>query len=630
MITLQNVSKNFGKRVLFSDVSLRINAGEKVGLIGPNGAGKTTLFSMIRKKSEISSGSINIQKNIRIGYLSQEAKFSSKCKVLDEVVSGDDLIKKLVREKEKLENKNLAGSDKYGDILHKLEHLGFFDLEYKAEKVLMGLGFKKEELKKPVINLSGGWQMRVLLAKLLVCPYDLLLLDEPTNYLDLEAALWFKEYLSGFNGTFIMISHDKAYLNEVANYTLILQQGKIAKVKGNYQHYIEINRQKRVHLIKQFEAQQKKIKQLETFCQRFHAQPNKASQVRAKRRQLEKMEKIVLPVDRHESIKKFNFPKCIRSGYKVAGLDNISKSYGKLTVYNNFDFEVIRGEKAILVGPNGAGKSTLLKILAGVIDIDKGKRFIGSNVDIGYFSQTRMDVLNKNNTVLEEALSVSTNQVNTEAVRTILGAFLFSGDDVEKKVSVLSGGEKSRLILAKLLVNPPNFLLLDEPTTHLDVDAVDALVKALNEYDGTFVCISHDINFVRSVTNVVYRVSSGNVNKFPGDFNDYLKKFKDGTIDKIYVKIKKGHKIKKKKMKEKEYSEEEKNDINKKLSEKIKNLRKRKENLEVKRYSKERVISNPRHSKTVKKEYQEHLQKINDKISAIDEKINQCKEKFIK
>ncbi|MDD5078428.1 MAG: ABC-F family ATP-binding cassette domain-containing protein, partial [Candidatus Omnitrophica bacterium] len=524
MLNINNLSKNYGTKVLFKNVSLNINQGEKIGLIGPNGAGKSTLFSLILQETEASEGEVRLNKGAYIGYLPQESKFSSERTVLAELTEGDERILTLKREKNNLESSNRAGSNRYGEVLHELEILGFFELEHKAKKILSGLGFKERDFNRPISQLSGGWQMRALLGKLLTYHYDLLLLDEPTNYLDLNAALWLKDYLSGFRGTFIMISHDRAFLTDVTNYTLILENGEITKVHGNYQHYEEIKAQRRTHLIKQCKEQDKKIEQLEQFVARFHAQPNKAASVRAKRRVLEKMdeEKVVVPPDPRQSIGNFTFPQTRRSGHKVISLENIYKSYGEIKVYEGLDFEISQGEKAVLAGENGAGKSTLLKILAGIVDIDSGTRTVGYNVDIGYFSQTRTDVLSLENTVLQEAYSAAPGYMAEESIRTILGAFLFTGDDAEKKVKVLSGGEKSRLILAKLLINPPNFLLLDEPTTHLDVDAVEALVRALKDYQGTIVFISHDIYFVRSVANNVFEVKSGRVRKFPGSFDYYL------------------------------------------------------------------------------------------------------------
>lgn len=604
-----------------------INRGEKIGLIGPNGAGKTTFFSLILGKSEVSAGNISVNKKARIGYLAQESSFSSDRTVLLELTEGDDLILNLKREKEALESENKASLPRYGEVLHELEVFGYFELEYKAKKILMGLGFKERDFFRPIKELSGGWQMRVLLAKLLTCPYDILLLDEPTNYLDLNAALWFKDYLAGFSGTFIMISHDKAFLDEVANYTLVLENAAMVKIKGNYEQYLRILEEKRVHALKQFKEQDKKKEQLKKFVSRFHAQPNKAAQVRAKRRVLEKMEEIVVPADRRESIRKFHFPQTKNSGYRVAVLERIAKAYGEIKVYQDFDFEIVKGEKGVLVGDNGAGKSTLLKILAGVIEIDRGRRILGHNVDVGYFSQTRMDVLNPHNTVLEEAYSAVSGDMSIEAVRTILGAFLFSGDDAGKSVKVLSGGEKSRLILAKLLINPPNFLLLDEPTTHLDVDAVEALIKALKAFEGTMVVISHDIYFVRSVANVIFDVKHGTVRKFPGNFDYYMERKKKGELDEnLNANSQKGNffpgEIK-------DSGKIDSQSYNAELADKVTKLRTRKEKLQLEKYAVMRVLSNPRHSRDTVKEYEDKLKKIENKIFTIDHKIKDLKTKFV-
>ncbi|MDD5004959.1 MAG: ATP-binding cassette domain-containing protein [Candidatus Omnitrophica bacterium] len=628
MITLNNLSKKYGARILFNNFSLTINSKEKIGLVGPNGAGKSTLFQIILGKTEPSTGAVQINRGIFIGYLPQESSFHSERTVLSELTEGYDVISNLKKEKEELESKNEAGSKRYGDVLHELESLDYFNLEHKAKKILSGLGFKERDFNRPIKELSGGWQMRTLLAKLLVFNYDLLLLDEPTNYLDLNAALWLKDYLAGFKGAFVMISHDKAFLDEVVNYTLILENSSVFKVEGNYEHYERIKEEKRTYLIKQFKEQEKKRKQLQDFIYRFHAQPNKAASVRAKRTAIEKMGNIIVPPDVRESIRDFHFPTARRSGYRVINLENISKSYGETQVYKDFDFEIIQGEKAVLAGENGAGKSTLLKILAGVIPIDSGNRVAGHNVDIGYFSQTRMDVLNPDNTVLNEAYAASSGTMSQEAMRTILGAFLFSGDDVDKKVSILSGGEKSRLILAKLLINPPNFLLLDEPTTHLDVDAVEALVRALKDYNGTLVCISHDIYFVRSVANVVFEVKDGNVRKFPGNFDYYLEKRKEKSyIPHKAIKVKPeaaSQSDAKENLKE---EEKRRKAHNAGIEEEIKKLQKERDKLNLEHYSKSRAVATPRsyRDNQMLEEYILRIQDIEKRIPEINEEIKQLR-----
>ena len=643
MITVTHLSKNYGKKVLFEDISFNINRQEKIGLIGPNGSGKSTFFSLVLGEVEPSSGEVKLVKNTHIGYLAQEASFKSEHTVLGELTEGDERIMRLLKEKEELEAKNEAGSNRYGEALHNLEALGYFELEHKAKKILMGLGFKEKDFSRPINQMSGGWQMRALLAKLLTYHYDLLLLDEPTNYLDLNAALWLKDYLADFKGTFIMISHDKAFLTDVTNYTLILENGKISKVHGNYEHYEQIKKERRVHLEKQFKEQEKKREQLEKFVTRFHAQPNKAAAVRAKRTALERLEKeaVELSEDPRESIGKFSFPATMRSGHKVIMLEKISKSYADIQVYKDFDFEITQGEKAVLAGENGAGKSTLLKILAGAIDIDSGLRTVGHNVEIGYFSQTRTDVLHLENTVLQEAYSAAPGYMTQETIRTILGAFLFTGDDdAEKKVKVLSGGEKSRLILAKLLINPPNFLLLDEPTTHLDVDAVDALVKALSDYAGTVVFISHDIYFVRSIANVVFEVKAGRVRKFHGNFDYYLEKNEEPEVILAEKKPKydaqkiaaEEAKLKAKEEEKRRKEEEKKRKVhNATLREQINKLEKKKENLQVESYAKARALSDPKifREEDTAKEYGRRLKEIVKLVAEIDAEIRKLEEQII-
>jgi ATP-binding cassette, subfamily F, member 3 len=637
LISISSLSHSFGSKTLFHNISLTINRGEKIGLIGPNGAGKSTLFHFILGDAEPQEGQVITPKGVRAGYLPQEMHFSSTNTVLGELTEGDEHIKNLRRQKDDLEANHQAGTQAYGDVLHELETLGFFTLEHKAKFILAGLGFKEKDFTKSVAALSGGWQMRTLLGKLLTYPYDVLLLDEPTNYLDLNAALWLKDYLASFQGTFIMISHDKAFLTEVTNYTLILENGSVYKVQGNYEHYEEIKRRNLIFLEKQFKEQEKKREQLEQFVARFHAQPNKAAAVRSKRTALERLEKeaVKLPEDARRSIASFRFPPAASSGHRVMRLEGISKAYADVQVYRDFDFEITKGERAVLAGENGAGKSTLLKILAGVIPIDAGERIAGHHVEPGYFSQTRTDVLNVENSVLQEAYSAAPGYMAREQLRAILGAFLFRGDDVDKPVRVLSGGEKSRLILAKLLINPPNLLLLDEPTTHLDVDAIDALVKALLDYQGTIVFISHDIHFVRSVANVVFEVKDGRVRKFPGAFDYYLEK-KDhmpaqGVVSAVKVdkgkanleaREREGHAQKKH-----DDEERKRKEHNAAIKLEVEKLLRRKEALKLEHAAKSRTLSSPRdyHSEKMRLDYKQRLAVIEELIIDVDAQVKKLR-----
>jgi len=523
MITISNLSKNFDERMLLEDVSLSIFPGERIGLTGPNGAGKSTLFQIILGQLEPTEGSVNIQKGLNIGYMAQEVKYTSDRTVMEEMTSGDDEIRRLLEEKHKLEDEHKADSPRYGDILEQLEHKGIYEMEHKAEKILMGLGFKEEEFHKPISHLSGGWQMRTQLAKMLTYKYDLILLDEPTNYLDLEATIWLKGYLANYDGSFIIISHDKVFLNDVTNYTLVLDDARMTKVKGNYEAYEEAKEVRNRSLEKQQKVVEAKREQLERFTERFHAQPNMSSAVRNKRKMLDRLEVIRIPQEKH-SIRDFEFPKTVESGYTVMSMTNIHKAYGDKKIYTGLDFEITKGQKLCLVGPNGAGKSTLLKMIAGVLEPDAGTRKLGHQVNLGYFSQTRLDVLNPARTVFEELASATERSVPQAQMRTLLGVFNFRGDDVFKHVRVLSGGEKSRLILAKLLINPPNFICLDEPTTHLDIDGVEALTSCFQKYEGTLCFISHDLFFVKNIANHIVEVIPGELKNYHGNLDYYLEK----------------------------------------------------------------------------------------------------------
>lgn len=638
MITINNLTMGFTQRTLFKDVSFSIFPNEKIGLTGPNGSGKTTLFSIIQGQMESTAGNIQIQRNINIGSLPQEAVFTSTRTVMEELTEGDARIKSLMAEKRKLEDDMKADSIRYGDVLHELEVLGIYDLENKSEKILSGLGFKQTDFHKPINELSGGWRMRTLLAKLLVYQYDLLLLDEPTNYLDLDATLWLKDFLANYQGAFVLISHDRVFLNAVTNYTILLEGAQMTKVKGSYEEY---EAQKDIN-VKMLERKQKEIEkkrdQLERFTQRFHAQPNRAAAVRNKRKMIERLEDIELPQE-HRSIKEFKFQEIKQSGYVVAKLENIAKSYGEKVVYKNLDLEITKGQKVCLVGPNGAGKSTLLKMLAGVIEPDAGTVKYGHQVDVGYFSQTRLDVLNPERTAFDEVTAACPGGVPALQVRTLLGLFNFHGDDVFKPVKVLSGGEKSRVILGKLLINPPNFMLLDEPTTHLDLDGVKALTTAFKEFEGTVCFISHNLYFIKEIADFIVDVNGGVIKGYPGGLEYYLEKKAMNEQEKKDAQIKEQQNKQREAKNEQKFSKTDSkiDELHRKhksalqrikdIKQEIKNLEQEKDTLETESYVKSRQLADsygkdPQQAK----EYGQKLKWIQGRQREIESTINRLNE----
>lgn len=506
MITLRNVHKSFGNQVLLEGASLQINGGDRFALVGPNGAGKSTLFKLILGKEEPDSGEISLRTGVTFGYLPQEtADFS-----------GGTVLEEALRPSASLRGNNDDGSPtaSFGDDVS-TDHP-------KAKKILVGLGFKQTEFERPVSELSGGWQMRVAIARLLIEAPDLIMLDEPTNHLDLESLLWFQNYLQNYRGAIFLISHDREFINSIVSRIVEVREQKLNIYTGTFEDYLAQKKLEEENLISAYKRQQKEIEELEDFIMRFRAKASTASRAQAKVKQLEKMERIVLP----EELKTvgFSFPQPARAGQNVLTLKNIRQSYdGKNWVYDGLDLNLERGQKIALVGPNGAGKSTLLKMLAGVIPFQEGERKLGFNVEAGYFSQHRAEMFKPGRTVFEEACDTRRNHSET-TIRTVLGSFLFHGETVFKKVEVLSGGEKSRLGLAKLLLDPPNLILLDEPTTHLDIASVDMLINALSSFEGTIVLISHDVYFIRKIAGQIIHVKHGKVTWYPGDYDYFLHK----------------------------------------------------------------------------------------------------------
>jgi ATP-binding cassette, subfamily F, member 3 len=505
MLTIADVSKSYGTRELFADVSLFIARTDRLGLVGPNGAGKSTLFSLILGEEKPDTGTIEWERGADFGFLPQES-----------APAGDETILHIATSGKKLE----PTDDDY-DI--------DYTLEPRAKKILAGLGFKEGDALKLAKTFSGGWVMRAHLARLLVAEPALLLLDEPTNHLDLEALLWFQEYLTRYPGGLVVISHDRAFLNALCTGMLEMRAGRLNYYHGNYDNFLEEKEARKSQQAAAFKNQQREIAHLQKFVDRFGAKASMASRAKSKEKQIERLQEVAVE-EPTEELKRINFkfPQPPRSGLKVIELEHVQQAYGDHLVYKDLNFTAERGQRIVLVGPNGAGKSTLLKIIAGVIPIQGGTRELGSNVVPGYFAQNRLDNLDASMTVFENVMSLRTveNQLTEQQARAILGAFLFRKDDVHKPISVLSGGEKSRLALARLLVKPPNLLLMDEPTTHLDIASIDALTGALKNYEGTLIFISHDVHFIKSLAENVLHVHSGRLTPYAGNYDYYLEKSK--------------------------------------------------------------------------------------------------------
>jgi ATP-binding cassette subfamily F protein 3 len=530
MLTVSRLSKSFSGRTLFDEVSLQVNRGDRIGLVGPNGAGKSTLFSLILGETSPDRGQIGFEKSATIGFLPQETAAARDETVLElalattpELAHAQQIIK---------QHESGNGSDDIGyrRALHIFDEHGGWQVEPKAKRVLAGLAFRESDFDRPAGAMSGGWIMRAHLARLLVMEPDLLLLDEPTNHLDLESLQWFQEYLKSYPGAIIMISHDREFLNQLVESIVEIAHSKLIRYRGNWDSYVQQKAAREEQQLAAYKHQQKEIASLQLFADRFRAKASKASQAQSKLKQIDRMEKIAAPTARGKTIK-FHFPQPPRSGLRVVKLTNVDHAYGDLVVYRGLNFHAERGQRTVLVGPNGAGKSTFLKLLAGVLPVQQGVRELGHNARVGYFSQNRIDVLNATHTVLESVLDVP-DPVSEQTARTVLGSFLFRGDDVFKSVAVLSGGEKSRLALVKLLLDPPNLLLMDEPTTHLDVGSIDALIGALKQYHETLIFISHDVHFIRAIATSVLHIASGpaptfgRLTRYPGDYDYYLDKSK--------------------------------------------------------------------------------------------------------
>lgn len=532
VIFVEKVNKQFGSKIIFQDVSFHLRPKEKVGLVGENGTGKTTLFKVITGRESLDSGQVTLRKGLRYGLLEQDQKGGEES-VLERVVLGDPHFLQVKEEMESLEA-DQKFQDRYGELQHEFERLGGYDREARAKIILQGLGFKQGQWEKSLDQLSGGWRMRVELSRILLQRPDVLLLDEPSNHLDLQSVIWLESFLQSYEGSVLLISHDRKFLNTLTTRIFELDRAKLTVYSGNYDDYEKQKEDQRAQLESQATNQNRRIAEVERFIERFRAKNTKATQVQSRIKMLDKMER----VQTTESSKAihFRFPQPVRTGRNILEMDNVTKYYGSLKVYENFSVTLERGWKVALAGENGAGKSTLLKMMAGVLLPDSGEVKQGVKVSRSYFAQHQGESLNFSHTVLESLQESAPGLLRTQQ-RNILGAFLFSGEDVEKKVSVLSGGEKSRLALARMLcggaesdgkvfmdsgsATPPSFILLDEPTNHLDIRSREHLAAVLADYEGSLVIISHDRFFLDGFVNKVWEVADGQVREYDGNYSEY-------------------------------------------------------------------------------------------------------------
>ncbi len=528
MIRLDNISKQNGHQLLFVEASAALQRGEKIGLVGPNGSGKTTLFRMITGADLPDEGQISVDRGVTIGYFSQDVGEMSGHSAVAEVMNGAGPVSEVAAELKELEaamaDPDRAGEmdeiiARYGEVQARFEELDGYALEGRAREVLAGLSFSQEMMDGDVGNLSGGWKMRVALARILLMRPDVMLLDEPSNHLDLESLIWLEQFLRGYEGALLMTSHDREFMNRIVNKILEIDGGELSTYSGNYEFYEQQRALNEKQQQAQFERQQAMLAKEIKFIERFKARASHAAQVQSRVKKLEKIDRVEPP--RRRQTVAFDFPAAPRSGEDVAGLKNVHKSYGSKRIYEGLDFQIRRRERWCVMGINGAGKSTLLKLVTGSTEPDTGIVTLGGSVKMGYFAQHAMDLLDGEATVfewLEHAFPLA----GQGSLRALCGSFGFSGDDVEKRCRVLSGGEKARLVMARMLYDPPNFLVLDEPTNHLDMATKEMLITALSDFEGTMLFVSHDRRFLAALSNRVLELTPDGIHQYGGGYTEYV------------------------------------------------------------------------------------------------------------
>ena len=535
MISFSNINKQYGKQLIFVEASFQLNPGERVGLVGPNGAGKTTLFRMVVGEETADEGEISVPKKLSIGYFRQDVEEMKGRSVIDEAIAGSGRVGDLHHELEDLhrsmEDPEQADNmdrilERFGHVQEEYEHLGGYALEAQAREVLHGLGFKDDQIDGDVGALSGGWKMRVALARVLLGRPDVLLMDEPTNHLDLESIIWLEQFLKSYQGSLLMTSHDREFMNRVVSKIAEIDSGEIVTYSGNYDFYERERAIRETNQQAAFARQQAMLAKEQRFIDRFRTHAAKAAQVQSRIKALDKIDKVELPKKRQ--VVRFTFRVPPRSGDQVAMIEDLHKSYGSRVIYEGFNLAIRRGERWSVMGKNGAGKTTLLKMIAGATTPDAGRIRLGASLNLGYFAQQSLDLLDPDLTLIEQ-LQKDFPQDGLGALRSLAGAFQFSGDDVDKRIRALSGGEKSRLAMARMLYNPPNFLVLDEPTNHLDLATKEMLVEALKDFEGTMIFVSHDRMFLRGLSSRVLELGgeSGtdrNPIVYPGSYTEYVEK----------------------------------------------------------------------------------------------------------